>query len=68
MVIIFSFKVWLKQNNNCININIIKHLTDKYNNAWLLGVITVIYEKVCEVRNTPTQKKIFYFINYRNKF
>lgn len=35
----FSFKVWLKQNNKCININIIKHVTDNYNNARLLGVI-----------------------------
>jgi len=54
MVIIFSFKVWLKQNNKCINIDIIKHLTDKHNNAWLLGVIKVLYEGVYEVR--PTQK------------
>lgn len=51
-----------------MNINIIKHLTDKHNNARLLGVIKVMYEGVYEARNTPTQKKIFYFINDRNKF
>lgn len=58
MVIIFSFKVWLKQNNKCININTIKHLTDKYNNAWLLGVIKVIYEGSMKSGIPPHKKNL----------